>query len=283
MFGGDEELGLGPDEEAIECWRAVGVPDERIVRLGREDNFWQSGPTGPCGPCSELYLDRGPEFGSDEDRPGDDTERFLEFWNLVFMQYDLGADGSLTPLPSRNIDTGMGLDRMAAVLQGVESVFETDQLRPLVDLGEELSGRRYGQDEATTRALRILADHGRAATFLLADGVVPSNEDRGYILRRIMRRAMHQGRVLGIEEGLAPAAGRAHGGGDGRRLSRSCDASGRRSSAGRGRRRRASGARSRRASACSPSSWMPRARRARHGCPRRTPSSSTTPSGSPTR
>ena len=210
VFGGDEELGLGPDEEAIECWRAVGVPDERIVRLGREDNFWQSGPTGPCGPCSELYLDRGPEFGSDEDRPGDDTERFLEFWNLVFMQYDLGADGSLTPLPSRNIDTGMGLDRMAAVLQGVESVFETDQLRPLVELGEELSGRRYGQDEATTRALRILADHGRAATFLLADGVVPSNEDRGYILRRIMRRAMHQGRVLGIEEGLLPRAGRAH-------------------------------------------------------------------------
>ena len=202
VFGGDEDLGLGPDEEAIECWRAVGVPDERIVRLGREDNFWQSGPTGPCGPCSELYLDRGPDFGSDDDRPGDDTERFLEFWNLVFMQYDLGADGSLTPLPSRNIDTGMGLDRMAAVLQGVESVFETDQLRPLVELGQDLSGRSYGQDDATTRALRILADHGRAATFLLADGVVPSNEDRGYILRRIMRRAMHQGRVLGIQEGL---------------------------------------------------------------------------------
>ena len=196
--------GLGPDEEAIECWRAVGVPDERIVRLGREDNFWQSGPTGPCGPCSELYLDRGPEFGSDDDRPGDDTERFLEFWNLVFMQYELGADGSLTPLPSRNIDTGMGLDRMAAILQGVESVFETDQLRPLVELGEELSGRSYGHDQATTRALRILADHGRAATFLLADGVVPSNEDRGYILRRIMRRAMHQGRVLGIDESLLP-------------------------------------------------------------------------------
>ena len=202
VFGGDEDLGLGADEEAIECWRAVGVPEDRIVRLGREDNFWQSGPTGPCGPCSELYLDRGADFGSDDDRPGDDTERFLEFWNLVFMQYDLGADGSLTPLPSRNIDTGMGLDRMAAILQGVESVFETDQLRPLVELGEELSGRSYGQDEATTRALRILADHGRAATFLLADGVVPSNEDRGYILRRIMRRAMHQGRVLGIEEGL---------------------------------------------------------------------------------
>ncbi len=120
------------------------------------------------------------------------------------MQYDLGADGSLTPLPSRNIDTGMGLDRMAVILQGVESVFDTDQLRPLVELGEELSGRRYGQDEPTTRALRILADHGRGSAFLLADGVVPSNEDRGYILRRIMRRALHQGRVLGIAEGFLP-------------------------------------------------------------------------------
>ena len=220
VFGGDEELGLGPDEEAIECWRAVGVPDERIMRLGRDDNFWQSGPTGPCGPCSELYLDRGLEFGSEDDRPGDDTERFLEFWNLVFMQYDLAADGTLTPLPSRNIDTGMGLDRMAAILQGVESVFETDQLRPLVELGEKLSGRTYGQDEATTRALRILADHGRAAAFLVADGVVPSNEDRGYILRRIMRRAMHQGRVLGIEQGFLPTLMLSDRGRDGRRLSR---------------------------------------------------------------
>ena len=174
VFGGDEELGLGPDEEAIECWRAVGVPDERIVRLGREDNFWQSGPTGPCGPCSELYLDRGPASAPTTTGPGDDTERFLEFWNLVFMQYELGEDGSLTPLPSRNIDTGMGLDRMAAILQDVESVFETDQLRPLVELGEELSGRTLRRRTTpTTRALRILADHGRGATFLLADGVVP--------------------------------------------------------------------------------------------------------------
>jgi alanyl-tRNA synthetase len=204
VFGGDEELGLGPDEEAIECWRSIGVPDERIVQLGREDNFWQSGPTGPCGPCSELYLDRGLDFGSDQDRPGDDTERFLEFWNLVFMQYQLHGDGSLTELPAKNIDTGMGLDRMAAVLQDVPSVFETDHFRPLVELGEQLSGRRYGDDFPTTRALRILADHGRAAAFLLADGVVPSNEDRGYILRRIMRRAMQQGRALGIEEAFLP-------------------------------------------------------------------------------
>src|SRR5918999_904960 len=199
VFGGDDELGLGPDEQAIESWRSVGVPDERIVLLGRDDNFWQSGPTGPCGPCSELYLDRGLGFGRESDWPGDDTERFLEFWNLVFMQYELQADGSLPALPAQSIDTGMGLERMATVLQGVESVFEIDVFRPLVELGEELSGRRYGQDFPTTRALRILADHGRAAAFLLADGVVPSNEDRGYILRRIMGRAKQPGRVLGID------------------------------------------------------------------------------------
>ncbi|HUC06576.1 MAG TPA: alanine--tRNA ligase [Solirubrobacterales bacterium] len=205
VFGGDEELGLGPDEEAIEIWRGVGVPDERIVRLGREDNFWQGGPTGPCGPCSELYLDRGPEFGADDERPGDDTDRFLEFWNHVFMSYDLGADGSLTPLPMRNIDTGMGLDRMAAVLQDVPSVYETDLVRPLIDLAEEMSGHAYADGGPVTRAMRIVADHARGATFLIADGVVPSNEDRGYILRRIMRRAIQQGRTLGLE---APWLGR---------------------------------------------------------------------------
>ena len=209
VFGGDDELGLGPDEEAIACWRAVGVPAERIVQLGRDDNFWQSGPTGPCGPCSELYLDRGPAFGPDSDRPGDDTERYLEFWNLVFMQYELQADGSLPGLPAQNIDTGMGLDRMAAILQDVESVYETDAFAPLIELGEELSGHSYGQDFPTTRALRILADHGRAMTFLLADGVVPSNEDRGYILRRIMRRAIQQARALEIEGAfLRPLADR---------------------------------------------------------------------------
>ena len=200
VFGGDEELGLGPDGEAIEHWRAIGVPDERIILLGRDDNFWQSGPTGPCGPCSELYLDRGPEFGPDTDRPGDDTERFLEFWNLVFMQYELQPDGSLPELPQKNIDTGLGVERMASIKQGVPSVYETDLFRPLIELGEELSGKRYGEDFATTRALRVIADHGRGATFLLADGVVPSNEERGYVLRRIMRRAIQQGHVLGIDE-----------------------------------------------------------------------------------
>jgi alanyl-tRNA synthetase len=205
VFGGDEELGLGPDTDAIEIWRATGVPEERIVRLGREDNFWQAGPTGPCGPCSELYLDRGPEFGAEGERPGDDSDRFLEFWNHVFMSYELAEDGTLTELPTKNIDTGMGLDRMAAVLQDVPSVFETDHVRPLIALAEELSGRRYDEGGAVTRAMRIVADHSRGAAFLIADGVVPSNEDRGYILRRIMRRAIQQGNTLGLE---APWLGR---------------------------------------------------------------------------
>src|SRR5215210_3001312 len=200
VFGGDEELGLGPDQEAIDHWGSVGVPDERMVLLGREDNFWQSGPTGPCGPCSELYLDRGGEFGPDTDRPGDDTERFLEFWNLVFMQYELQADGSLPELPTKNIDTGLGIERMSSIMQGVPSVYETDLFAPLIALGEELSGKKYGDGPATTRALRVVADHGRAAAFLLADGVVPSNEERGYVLRRIMRRAIQQGHVLGIDQ-----------------------------------------------------------------------------------
>ena len=205
VFGGDEELGLGPDEEAIEIWKSVGMPEERIVLLGRSDNFWQAGPTGPCGPCSELYFDRGEEFGGPGDRPGDDTDRFLEFWNHVFMTYDLAEDGAVTELPMRNIDTGMGLDRMAAILQDVPSVFETDLIRPLLDLAEELSGHAYSEGGRITRAMRIVADHSRGASFLIADGVVPSNEERGYILRRIMRRAIQQGRTLGLE---APWLGR---------------------------------------------------------------------------
>jgi alanyl-tRNA synthetase len=194
VFAGDEELGLGPDEEAIEAWLEVGVPRERIVECERSENFWQVGPTGPCGPCSELYLDRGVERGSADDLPGGENERFLEYWNLVFMQFDQNPINTLTPLPAKNIDTGLGLNRLASILQDKQTVFETDQFAPLISLGEELSGRRYGQDFATDRALRILADHTRAMTFLIADGVVPSNEDRGYVLRRIMRRAILQGR-----------------------------------------------------------------------------------------
>src|SRR6476469_3504854 len=205
VFEGDDELGLGPDDEAIAAWESVGVPRDRIVLCPRSENFWQAGPTGPCGPCSELYLDRGEAFGRSDERPGDDTDRFLEFWNHVFMTYDLAADGTLTELPLRNIDTGMGLDRLAAILQDVPSVFETDHVRPLIDLAEELSGHGYEEGAAVTRAMRIVADHSRGAAFLIADGVVPSNEDRGYILRRIMRRAIQQGNTLGLE---APWLGR---------------------------------------------------------------------------
>jgi alanyl-tRNA synthetase len=204
IFEGDDALGLGPDEEAIEAWLAVGVPRERIVPLSRADNFWQAGPTGPCGPCSELYLDRGPEFGSADELPGSEGERFLEFWNLVFMQYDQQPEGVLTPLPAQNIDTGLGLNRLAAIMQGTTSVFETDQIRPLVELGEQLSGRAYGESDETDRALRILADHTRGMSFLVADGVVPSNEERGYVLRRLMRRAVVQGRRIGIQEPFLP-------------------------------------------------------------------------------
>ena len=204
VFEGDDDLGLGPDEEAIEAWLAIGVPRERIVLLPRKENFWQAGPTGPCGPCSELYLDRGLEFGGPDDLPGGENERFLEYWNLVFMQYDQDPVNTLTPLPAQNIDTGLGLNRLAAIMQGTTSVFETDQIRPLIDLGEELSGRTYGSDSETDRALRILADHMRGMSFLIADGVVPSNEDRGYVLRRLMRRAVVQGRRIGIEPGYLP-------------------------------------------------------------------------------
>ncbi|HEX3909541.1 MAG TPA: alanine--tRNA ligase [Solirubrobacteraceae bacterium] len=201
VFEGDEWLDLGPDEEAIEHWLAMGVPRERIVLCPRSENFWQAGPNGPCGPCSELYFDRGVQFGKPEDLPGGENERFLEYWNLVFMQYGQQG-GALKPLPAANIDTGLGLNRMAAILQEKPSVFETDQFQPLIELGEELSGARYGADFASDRALRILADHARAMTFLVADGVVPSNEDRGYVLRRVMRRAIQQGRALELQPGF---------------------------------------------------------------------------------
>ena len=202
VFAGDDELGLGPDKEAIEAWMEVGVPRERIVECARSENFWQAGPTGPCGPCSELYLDRGVELGKPDDLPGGENERFLEYWNLVFMQFDQNPVNTLVSLPAKNIDTGLGLNRMAAILQDKTTVFETDQFAPLILLGEELSGRRYGEEFRTDKALRILADHSRAMTFLIADGVVPSNEERGYVLRRIMRRAILQGRTLQLDPGF---------------------------------------------------------------------------------
>src|SRR4051812_45897503 len=197
VFEGDEELGLGPDEEAIAVWETIGVPRSRIVLCPRSENFWQAGETGPCGPCSELYYDRGLEWGTEDDLPGGENERFLEYWNLVFMQYNQDPVNTLTPLPKKNIDTGLGLNRMALIQQGVDSIFDTDQFVPLMELGRSLA--RVDGGDIDERALRILADHTRGMTFLIADGVVPSNEDRGYVLRRLMRRAIAQGHRLGFE------------------------------------------------------------------------------------
>ncbi|MGA0069534.1 MAG: alanine--tRNA ligase, partial [Miltoncostaeaceae bacterium] len=190
--------GVPADDEALEKWVEMGIPRERIQRLGEADNFWKAGPTGPCGPNTELYLDRGPDFGP-EGGPVTGTDRFLEFWNLVFMQYDRAEDGTLTTLPAKNIDTGAGLERLAAILQDKQTVFETDGFRPLVAWAEQVSGRAYGTDPRVDRAMRVLADHGRAMTFLAADGVRPGNEGRDYVLRRIIRRAVSEGAYLGLE------------------------------------------------------------------------------------
>ena len=191
------------DDQAERIWRdEVGVPASRIIRLGAKDNFWAAGPTGPCGPCSELYYDQGPDVGcgSPDCAPGCDCDRFLEYWNLVFMQYDRAEDGTLTPLPKQNIDTGMGLERVAGILQGVTSNYETDVLRALMAEAQAITGHEYGaEDEKTDTSLRILADHARAVTFMIADGILPSNEGRGYVLRRILRRAVRRGRLLGVE------------------------------------------------------------------------------------
>ena len=202
VFAGDPELGLGEDEVAIEGWLRVGLPRERIVGLPRSENFWQAADTGPCGPDSELYYDRGPEHGCGEPdcAPGcERCERYLEFWNLVFMEFDLGADGSLTPLPRQNIDTGLGLERGAMLLQGVDSIYDTDGYQQIMEWVASESGVRYGDAPQSTKAHRVLADHGRAMTFLIADGVTPSNDGRGYIVRRLIRRAVQQGRRIGLD------------------------------------------------------------------------------------
>jgi alanyl-tRNA synthetase len=201
VFAGDPELHLEGDEVAVAAWERVGVVAERIVGLPRSENFWQAGPTGPCGPCSELYLDRGGEHGCGrpECGPGCDCDRYLEFWNLVFMEFDLHEDGTLTPLPAQNIDTGLGVERGAAILQNVHSVYETDVFQEIMEWVASETGTRYGESEIATKAHRVLADHGRAMTFLAADGVTPSNEGRGYILRRVIRRAIHHGGRIGLE------------------------------------------------------------------------------------
>ena len=205
VHAGDPQLGLGEDEVAVGHWLEVGIPRERIVALPSSENFWSVGGPGPCGPDSEIYFDWGEEYGCGD--PGcapacPRCDRFLEFWNLVFMEYELKPDGTLTPLPQQNVDTGMGLERLAAIVQEVpsRSVYETDGYQAIMAWIEKESGVAWDADEVATKAHRVLADHGRGMTCLVADGVVPSNEGRGYVLRRIIRRAVQQARKIGLED-----------------------------------------------------------------------------------
>lgn len=206
------ELGINPqhlwvsifedDDEAWELWERVeDLPKGRIVRMGEKDNFWAMGDTGPCGPCSEIHIDQGSEAGCGKDdcALGCDCDRFLELWNLVFMQFNRDADGTMVKLPKPSIDTGMGLERVAAVLQGKYNNYESDLFSPLLSTIEKLSQKNYGNNPQDDTAMRVIADHARATTFLVADGVLPSNDGRGYVLRRIMRRAVRYGKYLGLE------------------------------------------------------------------------------------
>ncbi len=189
------------DDEAYALWRdVVGVPAERIQRLGDKDNFWSMGDTGPCGPCSEIHYDHGAAIDPVGGGPATESDRYVEIWNLVFMQYERHADGSVTPLPRPSIDTGAGLERIAAVLQGVYWNYDTDVFQALISEASRISGARVGQDDESDAALRVIADHARAAAFLVADGIMPSNEERGYVLRRILRRAIRYGVKLEIRE-----------------------------------------------------------------------------------
>jgi alanyl-tRNA synthetase len=201
VHAGDPELKLGPDQEAIDLWEAIGMPPERIVPLPSSENFWSVGGPGPCGPDSEIYYDWGDEVGCAEGcLPGcSRCERFLEFWNLVFMAYELHPDGTLTDLPTQNIDTGLGLERAARIVQDVASVYDTDGYQRIMRWIEETSGVAYGDSPGATKAHRVLADHGRGMAFIVAEGVTPSNEGRGYVLRRIVRRAIQHGLRIGME------------------------------------------------------------------------------------
>ncbi|WP_167479532.1 alanine--tRNA ligase [Nocardia arthritidis] len=193
------------DDEAEQIWLSVGVPPERIQRRGMADNYWSMGIPGPCGPCSEIYFDRGPEYGR-EGGPEADEDRYLEIWNLVFMQNERGEGRGkddfeiLGPLPKKNIDTGMGVERVAFLLQGVENVYETDLLRPIIDKAEQLTGRSYGVEHADDVRFRVIADHARTGAMLIADGVNPGNDGRGYVLRRLLRRIVRSARLLGAEK-----------------------------------------------------------------------------------
>ncbi|MEJ2282938.1 MAG: alanine--tRNA ligase [Desulfobacterales bacterium] len=189
------------DDDAYDLWhKNIGLPEDRIVRLGEEDNFWAMGDTGPCGPCSEILIDRGKEFGCGrpECTAGCDCDRYLEIWNLVFMQFNRDESGNMTPLPKPSIDTGLGLERMVSIIQDVPTNFDTDLMRPIIARTEDLAEKRLGESQATDVAMKVIADHSRAAAFLIGDGIMPSNEGRGYVLRRIMRRAIRYGRNLGL-------------------------------------------------------------------------------------
>ncbi len=188
------------DDEAYTFWRdVIGVPEERIVKLGKADNFWEHG-TGPCGPCSEIYFDRGEKYGcgSPDCKPGCDCDRYMEIWNNVFSQFNNMGDGTYTELEHKNIDTGMGLERLACIMQDVDNMFEVDTIRNILDNVCRISGKEYGKDTATDISIRAITDHARAATFMISDGIIPSNEGRGYVLRRIIRRAVRHGKLIGI-------------------------------------------------------------------------------------
>lgn len=207
-----ERVGLDPnrlyatvyldDDEAYDIWHEkVGLPKERIFRLGADDNFWAAGPVGPCGPCSEIIYDQGEKFscGKPTCTVGCDCDRYLEIWNLVFMQYNRDEAGNLTPLPHKNIDTGMGLERLASVVQSVPNDFETDLFRPIMDKACELVNVKYGEDPKKDMAVKVISDHIRASAFMIADGILPTNDGGGYVLRRLIRRCVRYGRLLGIE------------------------------------------------------------------------------------
>jgi len=191
------------DDEAYELWhQRMGVPKDRIVRFGEKDNFWSMGDTGPCGPCSEIHIDRGKSHGCGKAdcRLGCECDRFLELWNLVFMQFNRDADGTMTPLPKPSIDTGLGLERIASIVQNTPTNYETDLLLPIINKTELLTERAFGKNKKTDVAMKVIADHSRSAAFLIGDGVLPSNEGRGYVLRRIMRRAIRYGRQIGLHK-----------------------------------------------------------------------------------
>lgn len=205
VYGLDEELLIvtvfEDDDEAHQIWQEeIGIPPQRLLRCGEEENFWAMGETGPCGPCSEIHYDMGPRIGDTTSQFGSESDRFIEIWNLVFMQYSRDETGQMTPLPSPSIDTGMGLERIACVLQGVTSNYDTDLFRPLLEEASRLTSTTYGEDEEADTSLRILADHSRACMFLINEGIAPGNEGRGYVLRKILRRAVRHGKLLGQNE-----------------------------------------------------------------------------------